>query len=102
MGEILDIGKFQHLFIGGISQAFLAETERCAPKSGHALQQAVSRRIGHINAVALTGNGRTRLLMQPRIRLRMKLKLDVPCKRRVDGVHDRILLLFTFPRFGGI
>ena len=85
MGEALNIGELEHLVVGDLGEAFLAESQRGAPQPGHALDDLIALIIIDINALALIDDERAVLLMRLQIGEGVEVVLDIPGCGRVRG-----------------
>ena len=105
VGEALDVGQAQHLLVGDLGEALLAEAERGAPEAGHALDVFLPLVVIDIDALALVHNEGAVLLVHLGVGERVQVVCNVArggrigCKLGAVGrCHDARLIGFgAFP-----
>ncbi|MNI62191.1 hypothetical protein D3C73_1174990 [compost metagenome] len=90
VGEGLLVRQLEHLRMGGLGQARLAETQGRAPEPGHALDVALTVFVEHVDAFATLDHQRADLLVQAEVGLGVKVIGDITLGQcRALGIHGR-------------
>ena len=76
--------QLAHLRDCCIDQTFVAEPERCAPKTGHTFDVFVALQVLDVDTIPFIQNERTVFLVFPRIGHGMENGRDIACVRRID------------------
>jgi hypothetical protein len=91
------IGQLEHLRVRRFGQARLAETQRRAPQSRHALDVTLALVIKHVDAFPPLDQQRPHLFMQPQVGLRMEMVGNISLGHcRITSGHDVILFVVSY------